>query len=237
MAGWWEKIRTRRWASRLVLVASLSCLACIVACSGAAPPPLPPPPPTNAAGGFSGGSCGSVGGTPFNATNTPYYGDMYPVGYSGSTGDTISMSLYNLGNPSYDNYLHNIVGSGYVNLPDLSALEPYPSSTQITNFCVSSMSITGGQPTPGVFNSADLSIQLVLQGTVQVPLYSGLSGYPGGFSPGTSSSPMGQELVQLNIGTDANCPAYIYQGRLIGCIDIMVGPPSGGTNDMQYVSQ
>jgi hypothetical protein len=233
MFGWWENTQQKF----LIGLATVGLLGIVGCGSNAIPPALPAPAPNGTLAGYAGNCSAISGTTPFQQNNTPYAGNMYPLGNYGTNGDTIALSLFYSGALQSDNYIHNIVGTSQMNMPDLTAMTPYPTPQTQTNFCVSSSTISGNTPTPGVFNSADLSVQLVLQGIISVPLFSGYSAYPGGFSPSSSNAAMGQELIQVAIGTSGNCPAYIYQGRIVGCIAVSIGPTNSTETVLQYVAQ
>ena len=80
----------RTWATGLILIVALAVTGC-----GNKPAPIvtPPPPPTNPnGGGYSGGSCGSVGGQPL--TQSPVSVTLIGNGGQGPS-NTMTLSLFN----------------------------------------------------------------------------------------------------------------------------------------------
>lgn len=224
MFGW------RDIAKNLVKAGALIALLSIVACGGT-PPPLPPPAATSPTGGVYYGGCGAVaGGMPLNNSNTPYAGMMVPSSSGYNYGDSMQLNLFYSTSYDADNFIKSVVGTANMNLPSLTSLNSFPTPNQQTTFCASSVALQGGTPNPGEFNSQNLAIQITLTGMVQVPLLSPYSGYPGGYSPTSGSyGSLGQEEVTVNIGTAGDCGAYLSQDRVVGCVDVIIGPQSSGT--------
>lgn len=217
-------------------VAALALVSGLVACgkknNQPVPAPAPAPIPTTGIPGYGGGgsiACGSVGGfSNLNASGQPFYAQL--SGQHGST-NGLALNLLFASQPSYDRYSQNIVGTGQFSFTDMQMLSQYPMPAQSTNICLSSASLGSGGSTPGVFYPGQNQITITLRGAMQVPLYSPYGSYPGGsFSPQVQ---YGQELVTMRIGY--SCPAQIYEGRVYGCVEVMVG--NSGQYTLQYQAQ
>lgn len=192
------------------------------------PPPLALPAPLPQTGGFGGSvgsvSCGAIGGQPFS--QTPFMGSM-------SGGNSISLTLGYSGYPSGASQYQSVIGSALLNLPSiLQTQNPYGGQQQpVQNqFCVTSSSLGGGQPSPGTYVAADTSIALMLYGYVQSPVYSynPYDPYSGGYQGGTqyqqlpATVSIGQSIVPTSYGYD-DCGARLVNGRVQGCVEVKLG--------------
>ncbi len=195
-----------------------------------APVPAPAPLPTTTLPGYGGGvGCASVGGVgSLSSNNQPFYANLR--GQYGST-NGLSLNLYWAQQFVADRFSQNIVGTGNFNFTDMQRLSPYPMPAQSSNLCLSSASVGTSGSTPGVFYPGQNQVTLTLRGAMQVPLYSPYGSFPGGtYSPQVQ---YGQELVVMRIGQA--CPAYLYEGRLYGCVEVSIG--SSGNYTLQYQAQ
>jgi|GEM_PF-1374075 len=210
-----------------------------------APPPQQPN-PYNYNGNGAGGCPRRAQGIPLR--QGPYFADLI----AGGAVNTLMVDLFSM-NGSIDAYTYNIVGSGSFNFPDMMAISQYPVTSNYS-FCVDSTA-GNGVPTPGVLVPGELSISLVLRSTVQAPYsqpysqpytqpYTQPYPYPyngGGYSPYPSYPPtgyMGQQMIELIIGGSYNCPAYLEEGRIVGCVDVNIGPSfDGSITSIRYMAQ
>lgn len=129
---------------------------------------------------------------------------------------------------NFDTGIQNVVAAGQFTFPDISYMLGSQVSNYNYNICVSSLGFNGSPATQGTFNLQDLSVAMLVRGYVDVPLYSPYGGYPGGYPggyypPGSTTPTMGKETIELAIGNGYNCPAYLYQGRIYGCVEVRLG--------------
>jgi hypothetical protein len=208
-----------KWGKLAVFATSLFLMAGCGSNNNAALPAPGPQYPTGPGYNMSSGACGNPGGTvPLQQSGTPYASTLSTAG--GNASNTLSLYLFYYGQYSAGTgTTQNIVGSGTFTYPDLLLFSP---STSIPNytFCISSASVNGNQPTPGVYQPSSQGLSLSLRGLVSVPYLSPYSGTTG-VLPG-QQPPYGQEQVELDIGT-SYCPAYLYNGRVVGCGLVTVG--------------
>lgn len=217
---------------------SLALLTLMLGCGGGGNNANPAPSPSNPAGTatspVAGTNCPVIsGGVPLNNNGAPFYGSLQSNS-AGAWGNANSLTL----NLSFTNYtgpgstVQNLVGSGSFVFPDLSYL--LGTQTSNSNLCVSSNNIGSAGYNPGTFNMGNGSLSLTLNGAVQVPLYNPLNYYPGTYQSYPTTNQTGQDIVKVNIGW--NCPAYISNNRIVGCVSVRVGNSPYG-RVMNYYSR
>jgi hypothetical protein len=212
-------------------VCAITALIATAACGkkedqqAATPPPAPAnpnpaPAPVNpfAVGGtVPGTQCPMVPGEIPLWKDGAFYGqfDNGPWGQYGSGSNSLTLSAAFIRYTNAAAPVQNIVAGALLTFPDLVRVMQNAQNVN-TNICVSSANFGQSSPTPGTFNLQDQSVNMVLRGTIPVPLYSPFGGYPTG-----GQAPQGQEIIEVSIGQ--TCRAYLYQGRVVGCIDIRLG--------------
>lgn len=197
-------------------------------------PAAPPPPPT-----LQGTNCPVVSGSmPLNQNGSLFYGNLnsqqtYST-YGSTSQNSISLNVQMNNYTGISNYGQNVVGSGSLYLPDLALLNRYPVTGQSFNVCVSTNTVTNGAPSiPGQFRFQDGSIQMVLQGTIQVPT---MPTYYGSPYPQTGTPTYTTDTIQVTVGQD--CPAYLLpSGRVQGCVTVQIGNPGYGGPVLRYQSR
>lgn len=215
----------RKWLM-MALIAGL-----MMGCSKPEPAPAPPPQVANPAPAPVGpGTCPPLpaGGVPLRTDNQPFTGSLY--GSNNSTG-SMSVSLFAT-NSNFGDPVINILGTGTMNLPDLSAMLGGYSAAQ--SFCVSSVDPSANNAVnPGTLTSSyggnygnPVSIQLT--GFIQVPTYSPFQGYPGSnpsYPGGTPTPPTAPTRVNVGIGTYRGCPAAIRSTQFApgSCVVVSIG--------------
>lgn len=202
----------------------------LAGCGKGTPPPpiaLPAPLPqtNNYGGGVGAVSCSGAIGQQFS--QTPFYGNLSGQN-SYSSGNSIQLTLGYQGYPSGASSYQSVLGSALLNLPDLAqASQGYPQqgNQQIPyQFCVTSAPTSGGQPFPGVYAPADRSISLTMYGYVQSPIYQYNPYDPYG-SQQYGGTQFSQTPVTVSVGNSpyGGCGAYLYEGRVVGCIEVKLG--------------
>ncbi len=185
------------------------------------PAPAPAPVDPNAGrppyGAF--GSCGQVGsGQPLNGYNTPYYTNLTSSS-TGSSANTLSLSLFYATTNIAEYQLANIAGSGNLVLQDLAYLTG--SNSGQSNICVSSVNPQNGAQSLGTFDRTYAGISLTMTGVVQLPYYSPYS-YNNNFGYGTPPA-MAPVPITVEVGSSNGCQAYLREGRIKGCVIITIG--------------
>ncbi len=193
--------------------------------------PAPPPPPP----AIPGTNCPVVAGTmPLNQSSPLFYGNLVgaQTAYTSSNSLTLNVQLANMA--AYNTPGQNVVASGNLYLPDLATLNRYPVTGQNFNICVSTNTVTNGAPTiPGTYRVQDGSIQMVLQGTIQVPT---MPTYYGSPYPQTGTPTYTTDTIQVFVGQD--CAAFLSPaGRIYGCVTVQIGNPSYGGPILRYQSR
>lgn len=148
---------------------------------------------------------------------------------------TLSASITSQVGYTYQN--NNIIASGSISLAELSSLYQNTSSNTIPSACIASPSGAQNFSNTGYFNNGQVS-SLVLTGSIPVPYYSPFQ-WGGYGSPGTSPT-MGQQLIQVIVGSrcaTSFIPSYGNSaGRIRGCISVRMGDqPNSQT--LHYQSQ
>ena len=211
--------------SRATLVAL--CVGLImVGCGTQTPPPLPPPPPQNpnpALGGMIG-NCGVAGGVqPLRPDNSPYVATLMNP-RSQSQSNSIQLNLAFAQQVPADMRLRNIVGGAQVTLPDLGQIIG-GGNIPSYSFCAASSMPGSSTPSFGTFDQRTGAVSLSMYGQAQVPTYTPFSPMNGGSFPGmpTVAPQFAQIPVQVNIGTGQGCGAALMDGRLYGCVMVILG--------------
>lgn len=193
----------------LAIVALMASLIMSVGC-GKKDNPLPPPPPQIPNNGGTplfggGGNCGGLpAGTPFNQSNTPYYGTLssyYGGGSYGSSSITLTLAYAQGFSGSYQT--NNIVGIAQLVAPEVT----------YGNLCASSVDPTTGAPSYGQSQGPYISMSLSGIAQLQNPYqYGGLPGQQQPFIP-----------AQMYVDIGVSCGAYLVDNRVQGCVDVSVG--------------
>ncbi len=185
--------------------------------------PAPLPQTNNYGGGGGSVNCGAVGGQPFS--QTAFMGSM-------SGGNSISLNLSYSGYPSGASQYQSVIGSALLNLPSvLQTQNPYggPPQQVQSQFCVTSSSLGGGQPSPGTFVASDSSVAMMLYGYVQSPVfsYNPYDPYSSNYQTGSqyqqlpATVSIGQSIVPNGYYDD--CGARLINGRVQGCVEVKLG--------------
>jgi len=199
------------------------------------PPPFIPPQPVPGTPGIGGGACGAViGDYPVNPPrNEPFFAKLpsYFGGQSNSLSVQLSYLYYDFNKPQ-----QNVVGSGSLAFADIQRLVPVPMNGLPTTFCVNSLSLDNGQPTPGTLilgsnqGTSSSFISLSLRGFMDLPLpapqpmYPSFPGSYGGYPQNYGYQTTGgikRESLEVSIGE--GCGAQLVSGKIVGCISIVVG--------------
>jgi len=193
-------------------------------------PAAPPPPPT-----IQGTNCPVVQGSmPLSQNGSLFYGNLMGQqnAYNSSSSMTLNVQLTNY--TGFNTPGQNVVASGSMYLPDLATLNRYPIANQNFNICVSTNSVSNGAPSiPGTYRVQDGSVQMVLQGNMQVPT---MPTYYGSPYPQTGTPTYTSDTLQVFVGYD--CPAYLSPaGRVYGCVTVQIGNPSYGGPVLKYQSR
>ena len=198
--------------NKIVMMGFTLALLIVAGCGGSNNNAVAPAPVPVSSNGYAG-SCGSVGGTPVDSSNSALQATL--TGGSGS--NSMAVSLFYSGTASGYNTSASINGSAQMVFPAMQSIWSYLTNNQggqiqQTNFCVSSATINGGQPTPGTLGAASgnspcgysgKGLSLTMRGLVQFPQNQG-------YNPtGTF-----QDIVEVNIGPSTQYPAVICQGRI-----------------------
>lgn len=198
-----------------------------------APAPVAPPPPPPPA--VPGTNCPVVAGTmPINQTNPLFYGTLMGAESAYTSSNSLTLNVQLSGQANFNSPGQNVVASGNMYLPDLATLNRYPVANQNFNVCVSTNTVTNGAPTiPGVYRVQDGSVQMTLQGTIQVPT---MPTYYGSPYPQTSAPTYTSDTIKVFVGQD--CAAFLSPaGRIYGCITVQIGNPSYGGPVLRYQSR
>lgn len=148
---------------------------------------------------------------------------------------TLSASIISSVGYTYQN--NNIIGSGSISLAELSSLYQNTSNNSIPSACIASPSGAQTTTSTGYFYNGQVS-SLVLTGSIPVPYYSPFQW--GGYGSPGSSPTMGQQLIQVIVGSrcaTSFIPSYgNTAGRIRGCISVRMGDqPNSQT--LHYQSQ
>lgn len=212
----------------LILFITLGCGSNSPTPVPAPPPQVPNPVPTTPVPTGPGGCGVQGGGIPLHSDNSPFIGNLTAYDFYGGYGqNSLSLNFYFVNGYSADSIVNSISGGGLLNFPDLALFFPQNAlgqPQQQISTCVSSS--YSGAISSGVYSSVDNSIAIVLQGRINVPMYtySPFDYYPGGTLPyypniqGTS-----QQIIQVSLGNRVGCSTWLFQGRIYGCVEISIG--------------
>lgn len=119
---------------------------------------------------------------------------------------------------------NNVIASGSISLTELASLYQNTGNRTIPSACVTSPSGAPNLSNTGTFYNGQVS-RLVLTGSIPVPYYSPFQ-WGGYGSPGTSPT-MGQQLIQVIVGSRCSTsfiPSYGNSpGRIRGCVSVRMG--------------
>lgn len=123
---------------------------------------------------------------------------------------------------SYQN--NNIIASGSISLTELSSLYQGTSNNTLPTACIASPSAGQNFSSTGTFYNGQVS-RLILTGSIPVPYYSPFQW--GGYGSPGSSPTMGQQLIQVIVGSQCATsfvPSYgNASGRIRGCVSVRMG--------------